>query len=177
MMLSRAWFALCITLLLAMAWACSPRLNWRTVQLPQGSLMAQFPCKPDHLSRRLPLGVQAVEVDLSSCAAGEQMFAITGVDMKTADRAAEGVQFLRNAAEKNWSGGLVPLAPPPWPGLQSPSHLQYVAAQLVSASGQARRAQMLFFAHGAWVYQATVMGQQLEQEALDSFFEGLLVVR
>jgi hypothetical protein len=50
--------------------ACSPRLDWRTVQSPQERYTALFPGKPDKLERRIPYAdhellqvLEAVKID------------------------------------------------------------------------------------------------------------------
>ena len=50
--------------------ACSPKLDWRTVQSPQEGYIAQFPGKPEKIERRLayqnqeiPQTLEAVKID------------------------------------------------------------------------------------------------------------------
>ena len=62
--------------LAVLAAACTPVFNWREVPVGEGDLVALLPCKPDRAERMLPLGTEAVRIDMAGCEAGGVTFAI-----------------------------------------------------------------------------------------------------
>ena len=65
------------------------------------------------------------------------------------------------------------LAPRTVPGADTGGRAQRVSAELVRAESDPLRAQMLFFSHGSWIFQATVMGTPPTAEAVEFFFDNL----
>ena len=65
-----------ITLALGIA-ACSPGLNWRTVQSPDEQYTALFPAKPDKMERRVPFQDQEIFQVLQGAKAGDDIFSIS----------------------------------------------------------------------------------------------------
>src|ERR1700761_8045790 len=63
-------------LALAVLAGCSPTFNWREVPVGDDGVVALLPCKPDRASRRIPLGSEAVPVEMVGCAAGGATFAV-----------------------------------------------------------------------------------------------------
>lgn len=169
----RAAFA-CAALTLA---ACSPTFNWREVPVGDDGLVALLPCKPDRASRRLPLGSDAVAVDMAGCEAGGATFAVAHA---RADSAAQAESWLRawQAATRQQ------LTAAPW--TETAANLPRAAlapapARLATTAPagdrQAAHLQVLWFAEqrpGGWaLYQATVLGAPSSAEAPKTFFEGL----
>ena len=157
------------------AWllACSPALDWRTTPVPGTTLTAFFPCKPDHFSRSIPLAGQAQSVTLTSCNAAGQTFAVLAMDVKQASLAVQGLALLRQSSEKNFGGTGRSLQSRVMPLANSGGQAQVVAAELQRTDGTLLHAQMMFFSHGSWVYQVTVMGALPNSEAVDFFFDNL----
>jgi hypothetical protein len=157
----------------AVLWACSPALDWRTTPVPGTALTALFPCKPDYFSRSVPLAGQVQVVALTSCKAAEQTFAVAAMDVQQTDRAGEGLVLLRQSAEQNFGGTVQTLQSRAMPLANSGGQAQVFAAELQRSDGTLLRAQMMFFSHGSWVYQATVVGAPPNSEAVDFFFDNL----
>ncbi len=153
--------------------SCSPALNWRQVAVPGASLSAYFPCRPDHVVRRLTLVAQAVDAGLSSCSASALTFAIMAIDLQKTSRVDEGQQELRQLAVQNFGGQVESLPNRTVSGHASPQVAQQFGASLERQQGRPLQARMLLFSRGSWVFQATVMGEQLPTEVVDFFFDNL----
>jgi hypothetical protein len=153
--------------------ACSPALDWRTTPVSNTALVALFPCKPDDFSRRLSLAGQSQLVTLTSCQAAGLTFAVAAADVQQSHLAPAALAALRQSAEQNFGGTVQLLAPRTLPGADTGAPAQRVSAELVRAEGDPLRAQMLFFSHGPWIFQATVMGTLPTAETVEFFFDNL----
>ena len=162
------WSALVLSLV-----ACSPALDWRDVQ-PEGSGAAVlFPCKPDRFARTLTLAGTKVQMTLASCAAAGTTFALRHADLDDPAKLSAALGELRGAAAQN-IGGAPHDATPFAPRGATPNPLaERVAIEGRRADGHAVRMQAAFFARGMRVYQASVVGEQVDAEAADTFFSGL----
>jgi hypothetical protein len=152
--------------------ACSPALNWREVR-PEGSgALAMFPCKPSHEVRHVVLAGMPLEMAVVACHAADAMFGLGYADVGDPTRVAAALQALAQAAGANLGAASVE-AP-----LQVPGMTPQPAAQALSLKGQlpdGRHVQgrVAVFAKGTRVYQATVFGPQLDDDAPTAFFGGL----
>lgn len=59
--------------------ACSPKLDWRTVQSPQERYTALFPGKPDKLERRIPYQDQELLQTLEAVKIDDDIYAISSI--------------------------------------------------------------------------------------------------
>ena len=80
-----AWRLGALALVLA-ASACSPALNWRETTLPGTSLQLLLPCKPDNATKTVPLAGQDLPLTMQGCQAEGATFAVTVVEVGTAER-------------------------------------------------------------------------------------------
>jgi len=87
--------ALASTLALALS-ACSPALDWRTVELE--GLRTVLPCKPDRAARDVVLGPLPVRMSMAGCEAQGALFAISQVTVPAGADAADLEQAWRSAA-------------------------------------------------------------------------------
>ena len=72
----KAWVCLvAFTLLIA----CSPTLNWRTVQSPEQKYTALFPGKPDKLERQIPFQDQELKQALDAVKVDGDIYSITSM--------------------------------------------------------------------------------------------------
>lgn len=165
-------------LLLALA-ACAPSLNWREVRPPQAQgLVLMFPCKPEHLERRLTLPGLAggpVTMHLLSCEADGATWALSYLDAGTPERWLQAPQVLGEALWGNLSMGRPvsgdarrELGPTSVPGMTP-----HPAARLWRMSGQrpvsatqydAVQVQAWYFTKGLSVFQASVWAPALRED-------------
>lgn len=157
---------------------CSPTFNWREVPIGDRGVVALLPCKPDRATRALPLGVDAVTVDMAGCETGGATFAVAHA---VAGNPVQAEGWLRawRAASRSQLGGA--------PANESPAALARAAStpapvrlDTAPADGVAGQAlHVLWFAQqrpdGVSLYQATVIGKPSAADALPTFFEGLRV--
>ena len=75
---ARPYLLVVIFLLLV---ACSPRLNWRTVQSPDQRYTALFPGKPDKLERQIPFGDQEFHQTLEAVKIDDDIYSISSIEI------------------------------------------------------------------------------------------------
>ena len=63
--------------------ACSPKLNWRTVQSPEQRYTALFPGKPDKLERRIPYQDQELLQTLEAVKIDDDIYSISSIQLPT----------------------------------------------------------------------------------------------
>lgn len=153
--------------------ACSPALNWRDVQPGDGGASALFPCKPDVHVRRVTLAGTERTMQLASCTAADSVYALSQVDVGLPDRVAPVLQALQVIAADNIGGAPVLLGPQRVNGMTPHPLAQRWAIAGRRADGSAIQAQAALFTKGTVVYQATVVGRQIDRDAADTFFSAL----
>jgi hypothetical protein len=75
-MLQKFGVVLALAFLLA---ACSPKLDWRTVQSPQESYGALFPGKPEKIERRLPYQDQDIPQTLEAVKIEDDIYSVSAI--------------------------------------------------------------------------------------------------
>ena len=100
-----------ITALLAVIFflaACSPKLDWRTVQSPQERYTALFPGKPDKLERRIPYQDQELAQTLEAVKIDDDIYSISSIQVPVNQAAATEkiiMQLKSNLLERAKSSG------------------------------------------------------------------------
>jgi len=61
--------------------ACSPKLDWRTVQSPQERYTTLFPGKPDKLERRIPYADQELLQVLEAVKIDEDIYSVSTIEL------------------------------------------------------------------------------------------------
>lgn len=153
--------------------ACTPALNWRDVRPPDSAASALFPCKPEHHTRRVMLAGAELAMHLSSCTAADNIYALGYVDVGQADRVTPVLQALREASAGNMGVATTVQGPLAVPGMTPHPLAQRLLWQGQRADASPMAMQAAFFTQGTQVYQATVVGSQLDREAVDTFLAGL----
>jgi len=82
--LIKASALLAVTLLVA----CSPKLDWRTVNSPQEGYTALFPGKPDKLERRIPYQDQELKQTLEAVKIDDDIYSIGTIKVPVSQSAA-----------------------------------------------------------------------------------------
>ncbi|MCZ8235184.1 MAG: hypothetical protein ACK520_13485 [Inhella sp.] len=123
--------------------ACRPPDDWRELRWPEANVLARFPCKPEQ--QRAPPGRAGL---LAQCESEGRLYALAWQVFDTPEAARDGLA----AIPQRWSGqakslpGAVPAAALAWPG----------SGRWSGGDGQ-RRVQLMAWAWGLTVYQATVV--------------------
>jgi hypothetical protein len=154
--------------------ACTPVLNWREVR-PEGSgLTALFPCKPASHARRVALAGVQVEMALYACSADGTTYAVGIADVGQAQAVTPALDELAVAAVRNVAAaGLSAHAPLSIEGASPSTHAgrRGFAGQL--PDGTRVQEQVALFARGTRVFQVTMIGARLDDQAIEAFFGGL----
>lgn len=154
--------------------ACTPVLDWREVRPDGAGLVALFPCKPAGHVRRIVLADTPVEMTIYACAAGGATYAVAFADLGQAQLVERGLVALAESAARNI--GAVPSAqvvPASVPGMTPNPRAQRLSLAGQLADGTPVQEQAAVFSRGTRVYQATVVGAHLADEAIDMFFGAL----
>jgi hypothetical protein len=138
-----------------------------------------LPCKPDRATRQIPLGTDAVPVDMAGCEAGGATFAVAHATAGSAEQAESWMRAWRAATRTQLASTQVietAAAVPRAAASPAPARLE---TQGRSAENNGEAAHVLWFAQqrpdGMAIYQATVVGSPSSPEALATFFEGIRV--
>ena len=86
--LFRVWKAVVLLAAMILLIACSPKLDWRTVQSPQERYTALFPGKPDKLERRIPYQEQELNQTLEAVKIDDDIYSISSIKVPTNQAAA-----------------------------------------------------------------------------------------
>ncbi len=157
----------------ALVGGCAPALDWRDVR-PQGvALQLQLPCKPSGQSRDLTLAGTRVNLALHACAAGASTWGLAAADMRDPALVGPALQELAAAAAGNLGTQPADLQALTVAGAtpNAASGLQRLTGRL--PDGKPAQMQLAVFAHGTWVYQASVLGEKIDEAGAQAFFSSL----
>ncbi len=158
----------CILLSLALA-ACAPALDWRDVHPAGSPLQMQFPCRPTAQQRAVPLGGAPVRLTLMACGAGGLTFGLGYADMADPARVQPALAELAASAAANVAGAVTQRAAlQPRGATPNPASVR-LWVQGLRPDGQPVQMALAVFVHGTTVYQATVLGDALPGEAVETF--------
>jgi hypothetical protein len=153
--------------------ACTPVLDWREVHAEGSGAVALFPCKPASHARQLSLASSPVRLELHACTTGGLTWALAFADMRDPSLVGPALIELRSAAASNLAASAARALPLHVEGAtpNPSSKREEFAGRL--PDGRAVVEQVAVFAKGTRVYQATVLGSELQADAADAFFAGL----
>jgi hypothetical protein len=157
----------------AMLLACSPTFDWRELQPEGAGVSVLFPCKPDRHARPLRLLDRKLTMEMLVCEAGGVTFALSFAD--TQDPAAVGASLdeLRRLAVDNVAGTVSSTQPAKVPGMTPNEKAVRVAINGRLPNGASVGEQVVLFARGLRIYQASVIGAKLPSEPVESFVASL----
>ncbi len=158
------------------ALACTPTLDWRELRPAGSSAQLMFPCKPASHVRQVTLAGAAVEMSMFACSAGAATYALAFADMADPARVTPALAELARAASTHLQPSVPPSSTPIRVQGMTPND-QAARWQIAGRlpDGRAVQEQAAFFAYGTRVYQATVVGERLDAESLETFFGALRV--
>jgi hypothetical protein len=170
------WHATATSVLALTLSACAPALDWREVRPAGTPLQLLFPCKPRAQQRTLSLAAVPVAWTLQACQADSLTWALSHADVADPVRVAPALAELKAAAQLKMGS---PTAP--WGALTPPGatpNVQSGRARFATQGPdkQAVQTHVAVFAHGTRVFQATVLGQTVSDEAANTFFSSLRVL-
>lgn len=169
---SRAWSRAFGATLVVLA-ACSPTLDWREFTPEDSGVTVVFPCRPDRHARPLQLVGAKVEMQMLVCSAGGDTFAVSFVDVADPAKVRPALGELRDASLRNVGAAAPPATPFNVPGMTPNPEAVRLAFDGKLPDGRTMRERTAFFVKGMRLYQASVIGAQPSNEAVDTFFAGL----
>lgn len=159
--------------------ACTPRLNWRELKLPQAQCVIALPDKPQTEERELVLDGERLTMSMTSTGVGPSLFAL-GVALLPAralapERLEATVAFFRDGLLRNVQGRLTATATI---NLSAPAGRVVRLAQSVTATGRIGRERKAALAARFYVvddrlYQLVALGaeDEIPASALETFFD------
>ncbi len=170
-MLSSIWRAAPVSCLAAVLAACAPALNWRDVR-PEGSgAQLLFPCKPDQQERPVALAGPPVRYTLQVCSTADQTWALAHADVVDPGRVAAALAALKAGAAANLGpSGAAASTAQAVPGATPQAGGGRLRLRGQRSDGQPVEMQVLVFARGTRVFQASVAGAALADEAVETYF-------
>lgn len=171
------WFSFLLWPLAAFFVACSPVYNWREFRLDDAPLVVQLPCKPEHVSREVPLGEDTVALRMTGCQVAGTTFAVGRMRLTPTTPGGQRLAQWRASFLAKLPAGDVreqPFQPKGSLGLPQSVRIDTVGQ---TAEGQPRKASAVWFARlapdGLWLFQAVVYADAMNAAVVDSFFNGL----
>lgn len=166
-----------VCLWLGLLCACTPALDWRVVKPAGLGLEATFPCRPANLTREVTLANHRVEMAIHACAAGGDTFAVGAVTLTDVREVDAALLSLREAAARNLgSEPGAALQPMAVPGMTPQARAGRSTLTGRRPDGSLVVEHLVLFARGARVYQAMVVGDRPQAEAVAEFFAGLKLI-
>ena len=153
--------------------ACNPVLNWRELVWARADIIAMLPCKPDLGTQRVELAGQSADLQMAGCEVGDQLFAISCVDVKATDQ----MQVTQQAWQRDMLANLQ-AAPPQVSTYTIKGASVWPAPLRLNAAGRGTRgeplqAQAVWFAKAATLCHAVMYAPHIGQEAAQTFFSGI----
>lgn len=159
--------------LVALLTACAPTFNWREQPIESTDLTSMFPCKPELVTRSVPIAGLDRTMAMRSCDAGGVTFAVAHARLTDPAQAP----MVLAAWRASTLAGLQ--TSPIVPTSQAPEGLTELPQLLVlratgAPSGQKSMALIgAWFAQGADVFAAFVMAPVVPDDVVEPFFAGL----
>ena len=165
------WPALVV---LALA-GCAPSLDWRQFQPEGWPLVVAMPCKPASQQRQVALAGQPVAMRMLACTADGHTFAVASADLGDPVRVGPGLLALGRSAQGNVRAQVLNEQPAAVPGMTPNPAARRWRLQGQLPDGHAVAEQVLVFAHGTRVFQASVIGAQADDTRAAPFFDAIQV--
>lgn len=153
--------------------ACAPTFNWRELPIGSTALTALFPCKPQTVTRTVPIANEARDLAMRSCDAGGVTFAVAHAVLADPAQAPLVLAAWRAStlAGVRSDPGSVSSEPPK--GLPALPQLQVLRAGRAGGDAQAVSLLGVWFAKGGDVFAVFMMAPEIPADAAESFFAGL----
>lgn len=170
--------------------ACSPALNWRTVQVQGAPLQVLLPCDPQTAARPIEMGLGTVQLNMLGCDADHATYAISHFLIKDPSSAAQALSYWQAAVlnqlktsegagsadaaklmQAKGDGAFVPKG-----ALNLPQSIR-TTFEGMGPKGWKLTGHGVWFARiegdGARLYHAVIYGDKPHPNEADTFFAGL----
>ena len=175
-MKSRVWrgkLAILAILAIAGTAGCAPALDWRDVRPAGSGATLLFPCRPSSQERQVALAGPAVALTLQACGAAGLTWGLAFADVSDPSRVGPALNALRTAAAANIGAADAPVSTWRVPGATPNDNSGLVRLSGRLPGGLPVQLQVLVFTRGTQVFQASVFGEPLPEEAAQTFFSSI----
>jgi hypothetical protein len=163
----------CSGLVFALCTACAPTLNWREIR-PEGSgAIALFPCKPSSHVRTVRIGPTSTPMALYACTAGDVTYALAHAELGDPHLVGPALTDLRASTASNLGAVAKADGALHVPGMTPNDLAGRIRMEGTLPSGEAAHVAAGFFVKGTRVFQVTVLGPKLDDQALETYLGGL----
>ena len=168
-MTSLAWRGGAAVFAAAALQGCAPALDWRDVRPAGSGAVLLFPCKPSVQERPVALAGVTVRLALHACSAGGLTWGLAHAEMTDPSLVGPALAALRAAAARNLGATPAALAPLAIAGATPHPESGSTRLEGRTPAGAALRMQVVVCARGTQVIQASVLGEALPEEAVQTF--------
>lgn len=152
---------------------CAPALDWRQVQPAESDVQALYPCKPRSHERTVTLAGSAVRMRMYACQAADMTFGLTYADLPSPAQVGPALREMREAVATHLPGTVRVLPPLQVPGMTPQPEAAHLRLEARRPDGRALLQEAVVFARGTRVFQASVVGERLPEEPVETFLAGL----
>jgi hypothetical protein len=152
---------------------CAPALDWREVRPSEAGVVLMFPCKPASHARRVRLLHAMVRLELHACTTAGATWALAFADVDEPAQVGPALDELRQAAIANLAATVGRERALQVPGATPNPASRQVDLKGRGPDGRALTERLALFAKGLRIYQATVLGERIDIEAAETFFDSL----
>ena len=164
---------LSLGLSLSVVTACYPALNWRELAWPRSDIKAMLPCKPDLGTQKVALAGQMVTLQMAGCEVGDQLFAISCLDLSAPDQLPATQQAWQRDMLANLRSESPAVSAFSIKGASSWPAPVRISAQGLGTRGEPLQAQAVWFAKAATLCHAVIYAPRIAKEAVEVFFSGI----
>ena len=178
MRLRHALAATAVAVVVSTLSGCSPAFDWRESRPAGSQAQLMFPCRPASHARTVTLAGRSVEMTMFACSAGDTVFALSFADTQDPALVGPALDEL-GAAFRSHLKPSQPAASQPAavPGMTPHAKAAQWRQAGALPDGRAVEERAALFSHGSVVYQATMLGARLDEQAQETFFGSLKVGR
>jgi hypothetical protein len=154
--------------------ACTPALDWRELRPNGSTATTMFPCKAASHARDVKLAGATVSMSMFACSAGDTTYALAFADMKDPSLVSQALDELAQAARSHLHATANSASQPlSVPGMTPNARAAQWRLQGLLPDGRPAQERAALFAHGTQIFQATMLGAELDVEAQEVFFGAL----
>lgn len=166
-----------IPILVVVAWlltACAPTFNWRTQAIGATGLNAMFPCKPETITRTVPMAGSNRQVAMRSCLAAGVTFAVAHAALDDPAQVPAVLSAWRASALAGLHADPASAASQEAPaGVPALPQLLVLHATGAMPGQKSNTLVGVWFGQGADAFAAFVMAPAVPPEVVEPFFAGL----
>ena len=152
--------------------ACSPPLDWREARPGGSDVTMLFPCRPEHEERLVAAASEPRPMHLHVCHAAGIAFSLMFGELADPSQVTGALASLKAAAIANIAGTSTAQ---PWQQSGTTPNAQSVMLRIEGRLPDGRPVveHAAFFVKGLMLYQATVLGDAVAAETVETFFAGI----